>query len=198
MPDSTTRDRINGRFSVDTSEFETYTANPKTCKKCTTPIPFEKRKNDFCSHSCATAYNNKGICRIRLTHTCKKCGKPTHWKYVFCSTECEDSYTNEEFIRKVCEKINRGDPVAHTTIRNYLMKTRERVCAQCQNVAWNGLPIPLEVHHKDGRYKNNKEQNLELLCPNCHSQTDNYRMKNKGNGRDNRVARVGKKEQSPV
>ena len=34
--------------------------------------------------------------------------------------------------------------------------------------------IPLELHHKDGDYRNNNEDNLELLCPNCHSLTSNY------------------------
>ena len=38
-----------------------------------------------------------------------------------------------------------------------------------------GLPIPLELHHKDGDRTSNSLQNNELLCPNCHSLADNYR-----------------------
>ena len=38
--------------------------------------------------------------------------------------------------------------------------------------------IPLEVHHKDGNHENNLEENLQLLCPNCHAQTENYRTRN--------------------
>ena len=45
---------------------------------------------------------------------------------------------------------------------------------------------PLQIHHIDGNYKNNSEENLELLCPNCHSLTHNYGTLNKGNGRDYR------------
>lgn len=45
---------------------------------------------------------------------------------------------------------------------------------------WMGKPIPLELHHKDGNHYNNDLSNLEILCPNCHAQTDNYRGKNIG------------------
>lgn len=41
-----------------------------------------------------------------------------------------------------------------------------------------GHEIPLEVHHVDGDRLNNELSNLQLLCPNCHAQTDNYCGKN--------------------
>jgi len=41
------------------------------------------------------------------------------------------------------------------------------------------LDIPLEIHHIDGNPKNHKLGNLQILCPNCHDQTDNYCGKNK-------------------
>ena len=41
----------------------------------------------------------------------------------------------------------------------------------------------------DGNYTNNKEENLTLLCPNCHSLTKTYKGANKGNGRHNRMKR---------
>ncbi len=44
---------------------------------------------------------------------------------------------------------------------------------------WLNKPIPLELHHKDGDNTNNELDNLELLCPNCHALTDNYRGRNK-------------------
>jgi 5-methylcytosine-specific restriction endonuclease McrA len=43
--------------------------------------------------------------------------------------------------------------------------------------------IPLEVEHIDGNWKNNKEENLELICPNCHSLTKTYKGGNRGKGR---------------
>ena len=46
--------------------------------------------------------------------------------------------------------------------------------------------VPLETHHKDGDYTNNNEDNLELLCPNCHSLTDTYKNSFNHKGRKGR------------
>ena len=43
--------------------------------------------------------------------------------------------------------------------------------------------IPLTVNHIDGNHRNNRPENLELICPSCHSLTPNYGALNKGNGR---------------
>lgn len=51
-------------------------------------------------------------------------------------------------------------------------------CNFCKNIQWQSKPIPLELHHIDGDKLNNNMKNLELLCPNCHAFTDNYRGKN--------------------
>ncbi|MCQ4195197.1 HNH endonuclease signature motif containing protein [Streptomyces sp. BPPL-273] len=54
-------------------------------------------------------------------------------------------------------------------------------CARCgTGSVWRGRPLPLEVDHIDGDWRNNRVENLRLLCPNCHSTTDNYRGRGKG------------------
>lgn len=50
-------------------------------------------------------------------------------------------------------------------------------CEQCGITNWNGKTIIFQLHHIDGNYKNNNLENLILLCPNCHSQTENYANK---------------------
>ena len=62
-------------------------------------------------------------------------------------------------------------------LKNRLLREglKENQCEHCGNTKWLGLPIPLELHHKDGDRTNNSLQNIELLCPNCHALTDNYR-----------------------
>ena len=56
---------------------------------------------------------------------------------------------------------------------------KEYRCERCGLSEWQGQKIPLELHHKDGNNSNNEIGNLQLLCPNCHALTDNYRGKNK-------------------
>ena len=55
---------------------------------------------------------------------------------------------------------------------------------KCQKCGWSERNpvtkrIPLEIHHVDGNYRNCKEDNLEVLCPNCHSLTPNFGSLNK-------------------
>ena len=54
---------------------------------------------------------------------------------------------------------------------NALIALRGRACEHCGITMWLEQPINLEVHHKDGDRTNNSLENLELLCPNCHSYT---------------------------
>lgn len=50
-------------------------------------------------------------------------------------------------------------------------------CESCGITEWNGSPISLELNHIDGNSGNHSLENLELICPNCHSQTETYRSK---------------------
>ena len=61
------------------------------------------------------------------------------------------------------------------TLLNMLIDKRGRMCECCGSTQWLGRKINLEVHHKDGNHLNNNQDNLQLLCPNCHSYTDNWR-----------------------
>lgn len=61
--------------------------------------------------------------------------------------------------------------------RKQVLSEANFTCGKCNNRLWLSEPIPLEVHHKDGNRKNNKRDNLEALCLNCHYFTDKYRFK---------------------
>lgn len=60
-----------------------------------------------------------------------------------------------------------------------LINLRGRKCENCNLSMWQGQEIPLQVHHIDGNHYNNVLDNLQLLCPNCHAQTDTYTGRNK-------------------
>jgi len=68
-----------------------------------------------------------------------------------------------------------------TCVKTHLMKLkliedgiREHKCEICGITEWLGEPAPLELHHIDGNRFSNNFDNLQILCPNCHSQTPNH------------------------
>lgn len=56
---------------------------------------------------------------------------------------------------------------------------KQGVCECCGLNVWRGQAIPLELHHINGNNRDNRLENLLVLCPNCHALTDTYRGKNK-------------------
>lgn len=51
---------------------------------------------------------------------------------------------------------------------------KENRCEICGITEWNGKPLNMELHHRNGDGKDNRLENLQLLCGNCHAQTDNW------------------------
>ena len=67
-----------------------------------------------------------------------------------------------------------------TYIKHYLF---DKYNSSCQICGWNTVnkytgKVPLQIHHIDGDCTNNSEENLQLLCPNCHSLTENFGSRN--------------------
>jgi len=69
----------------------------------------------------------------------------------------------------------------NNTIRNWLIKKNllEYKCNCCGLDSWRGEEISLELDHIDGDHWNNRRNNIQFLCPNCHSLTENYKGKKK-------------------
>ena len=56
----------------------------------------------------------------------------------------------------------------------------EQKCSICgNNGEWNGKPLSLTLDHINGIHSDNRLENLRILCPNCHSQTETFSGKNK-------------------
>jgi len=67
-----------------------------------------------------------------------------------------------------------------TSLKERLIKEglKEYKCEGCKRTEWEGAPIPLQIHHINGVHNDNRLENIQLLCPNCHSLTDTYAGKN--------------------
>ena len=65
-------------------------------------------------------------------------------------------------------------------LKNRLLKEgiKQHRCECCGLTTWQESTIPLELHHINGNNRDNRLENLRLLCPNCHALTDSYRGKN--------------------
>lgn len=162
---------INACKKLRLQRIEKYNLNPKRCKTCNKPIPYEEDKRKiFCSHKCSAIFNNKDCVRHGLKHKrCKDCNNkiyPRNNKTERCR-KCET-------IHKILNGTYRGK----NAIRNYLIKIRGYICEECKNIEWRGKSIPLDLHHIDGNKNNNNLKNLKLLCKNCHGLTETYGYKN--------------------
>lgn len=119
------------------------------------------------------------------TYSCLHCGKEckvsSNKLNKFCSNACQGSYKWEH---KTKPRIERGECTHNSggTLKRYLVETRGDVCQECgQTSVWNSMELVLQLDHIDGDSDNNYPSNLRLLCPNCHSQTETFGSKGKGN-----------------
>lgn len=162
---------------------EEYEQNPKYCKTCGAIIPYEKRRNHYCNASCAAITTNKNR-NHKLNKTCKICGKTINSRSNFCSNTCFQEYKQQQQVENWRAGLilgTKGQSGVATFIRTYLKNKYNNSCQLC---GWNEVHpitgnVPLQIHHIDGDCTNNKEENLQLLCPNCHSLTENFGKRNK-------------------
>lgn len=176
----------------------------KVCNKCGKEFPSrividgierDIKRRKYCLD--CSPFGEQPAAKTRLSSkdhgVCKNCGKPlTKSGKIFCNCKCHRDYQYKEYIADWKEHKNDGTigkswiAVSHK-IRRYLYEKYDGKCARC---GWSEVnpytnTIPLEIEHIDGDAENNTEENLILLCPNCHSLTRTYRGANRGNGTRN-------------
>jgi predicted transcriptional regulator len=67
----------------------------------------------------------------------------------------------------------------HLKLRLYAAGVKRPECERCGLVEWRGEALSLALHHVNGDGTDNRLENLQILCPNCHSQTDNFAGRNR-------------------
>lgn len=131
---------------------------------------------------------NKGVRKSEIRY-CLNCGQELDFhQKKYCSLHCQQEYNYKNWINEWksgnISGTNKNNE-ASAYIRRYLF---EKYNGQCQLCGWNKTnPVtgktPLEIHHIDGDCSHNTEENLQLLCPNCHSLTPNHGSLNKNSKR---------------
>lgn len=124
---------------------------------------------------------------------CPICAKETPRSgYKYCSNKCQQEYQYQSYIKAwKAGKVNGLNSIGLVShyIKRYLRRKFENKCCLCE---WSKInprteQVPLVADHIDGNWRNNAENNLRLICPNCDALNPTFAALNKGNGRRNRA-----------
>lgn len=137
------------------------------------------------------------VVMIKEKRECINCGKrlSDRFKIKFCSNKCQLNHRHLVNI-SIWKNNNRDAKFTTKNISGYIKRyLREKYDNKCSKCGWSEKnpvteKVPLEVDHVDGNSENNVEENLRLLCPNCHSLTPYFRNLNKGKGRKWRMENI--------
>jgi len=124
---------------------------------------------------------------------CLACGEePSRPGYKYCSNACQHEYQHQSFIKRWKEGEETGiDTVGlvRRPIKRFLREKFEDKCCMCGWSITNPVTgvVPLVADHIDGNWRNNVEENLRLVCPNCDALSPTFSALNRGKGRPNRA-----------
>lgn len=152
----------------------------------------------FCTHSCSAKFFNKNRMIFKKCLNCQKYYRPYKGSKVmkYCSRKCQQDYQRKMIYQKIEMGLYKSSHPGNKMLKNYFIKKRGHKCEQCQNDRWLNNPIILTIHHIDGDSTNNIPENIQLLCWNCHSMTDNYGIKNKNSTRNYRYYKIRARSQN--
>lgn len=125
--------------------------------------------------------------KIPKSHKCINCENLIYGneKQIYCSIKCQKEYQSkikyknylehqEEFVKK---------EISYNWLKPFILKEQNNECGiegcHC-GTEWNGKELHFVLDHIDGDATNNKRENLRLVCPNCDSQLDTFKSRNKG------------------
>ncbi len=121
-------------------------------------------------------------------------------KALYCCHKCHRDHEYKKYIARWKEGKEKGHRrcvalAPSSYVRRYMFEKYGRQCGKCgwSEVNPSSGRIPLQINHIDGDAENCSEDNLELLCPNCHSLTPNFGSLNRGNSKRIYRHRTGEK-----
>ncbi len=131
---------------------------------------------------CARRYDWQAVqCYYELGHSVRECMRV----FGFSSSSWTDADRRGDILPRpsatpISEFLVAGAYRGRNNLKLRLIKEglKDASCECCGITEWRGLPITLALHHINGERLDNRLENLQLLGPNCHSQTDTYAGRN--------------------
>ncbi len=133
------------------------------CENCGKQHDGAYASGRFCSKGCSKGFATKAN-RKEINERISKTLKET----------TDQRFTEATFIEKVLKLNGAGWKTSKIKEKLFGFGLKKKKCENCKLVEWMGGGIPLELHHRNGDNKDNRLNNLQILCPNCHSLTSNY------------------------
>ena len=142
----------------------------KQCPKCNS---MHDQNGKFCSRSCANS-------RVFSEESCIKKSLALKGRKIEVSSDIEKR-RRENCSATWAKKYEECefDELGITNKKRRILEEQNQCCNRCKLSHWFEEKLSLELEHKDGNTKNNDRDNLECLCPNCHSLTKTWRGRNK-------------------
>jgi len=154
----------------------------KLCERCGEEHNGSFGSGRFCSRSCAnsrTFSKESKLLKSIKSSAAWKDGRMDGIDFKVVNNDPEKIQKSKDtWIEKYLQEREEGTIHCWDTIRKYHFIIKNYTCEVCGTNEWNGQEVPLELHHIDGDITNNGDDNLQVICPNCHSQTDNFRGRN--------------------
>lgn len=157
------------------------------CEACSNDHGGSYGSGRFCSAQCARGFSTKakrGDISERVGHKlrklklCKHCKqqyfKPKGWT----KRRCPACVLDKPSLPKIAQR-ELHECKTDRSRRKWLIAKHGHRCWSCKGTDWMGQPIPIEIDHISGNSDDNSEENLRLLCCNCHAQTPTYKSKNR-------------------